>query len=147
MVPRHAGWLLAALVPVSATPSSCERRPAGPPALPEIVIGEKTSSVITSADRQCAASFAPCRVFQVAPVRKAGVLRVTLRWTNTQNGLRLELWNGNDGDGICCRTGESVALPISQGDRAEIEVTLTGLKRKSARQAFELRTSIQEALD
>ena len=135
-------WLLVGLVSLVTAPQSCERRRTGAPEPPQIVVGQDVSSVITSRDRPCTGSFAPCRVFQVS-VDKQGVLRATLTWSTKTNGLQLELWNGNDGDGTCCHSGESVSVPVTEGDRAEIHVILAESKTSDARLSFELNTSIR----
>jgi hypothetical protein len=139
---RVNAWLVIGVLSVATPPQSCERQgtPAGPP---QLLVGQNVSRVITSRDRPCSGSSAPCLVFQV-PADKGGVLRATLVWATKTNGLRLELWNGNDGDGTCCHSGESVSVPVTPGDNPEIHVVLTESQGKGARQTFELRTSIQE---
>jgi hypothetical protein len=136
--------LILAVVSVSTTSQSCERHQTGQTTPPEVMPGQDISSVITRRDQRCAGSLAPCRAFQVS-ADKTGVLRATLTWTNGQGGLRLEVWDGNDGDGTCCRSGESVSVAVDRGDRADVHVVLAEPVTKDTRQAFVLSTSIQEA--
>jgi hypothetical protein len=81
-------------------------------------------------------------VFQVSADR-AGVVEATLRWTKEQNDLRLEVWDGNDGDGMCCRSGERVSVLVARGDQVEIYVILAIPRGKSTHQPFDLSTSFQ----
>jgi hypothetical protein len=75
---------------------------------------------------------------------QTGILRASLTFESKTNGLRLELWNGNNGHGTCCRSGENVSVAVTKGDRAEMDVVLEESKAENARQPFELDTSIQE---
>jgi hypothetical protein len=139
----HQSWLLVAVVSASTAPQSCEQRQAGPPAFPQVVVGQTASRTITSHDRQCTGSSAPCRVFQIS-ADKPGILHATVSWTKQGSGLRLEMWNGNDDDGTCCQSGETVLVPVVEGDRAEIHVILAEPRGKDVRQPFELSTSIND---
>jgi hypothetical protein len=80
---------------------------------------------------------------------EAGVLRAVLLWgkkaTTDRNRLRLEVWNGDDGEGTCCRSGESASVPVGRGDRVDVHVILIGSMAKGDRQAFSLGASIEDS--
>jgi len=136
-------WFFLGIVSLATQPPACERQnaPAGPP---ELLVGQRVSWVITSRDRPCSGSFAPCRVFQVS-ANQTGVLLASLTFESKTNGLRLEVWNGNNGHGTCCHSGESVSIAVAKGDRAEMDVVLEESRAENARQPFKLDTSIQES--
>jgi hypothetical protein len=140
---RTTQWLLVCLASIVMAPQVYEWRRGGPVTLAEptqVRVGQKVPGVITSADGSCTGSVYPCRVFQVS-VDKSGVLRASLTWPEKTNGLRLELWNGDNAQARCCDSGESVAISLTRGDRAEIDVVF--VTSKSARQTFELNTWLQ----
>jgi hypothetical protein len=95
--------------------------------------------VITSGDGPRTGSVYPV-VFQVS-VDKSGVLHASLTWPEKTNGLRLELWTGDNAQASCCDSGESVSMSLTRGDRAEIDVVF--VTSTSTRQTFELNTWLQ----
>ena len=140
----RTNWLIVGVLLIATAPPSCEQpKPVEPP---QLLVGQKVPLTITSRDQRFTGSSTLSRVFQVT-ADKGGVLRATLTWAKGVNGLRLELWNGNDGDGTCCHSGESVSVPVTKGDRVEIHVLLAEPQARNARQAFELKTSIRQAQD
>jgi hypothetical protein len=106
----------------------------------EVLIGQRVQEVITLRDRPCIGSFDPCRVFRVS-VDKAGIMRASLAWPGKANGLRLELWNGDNADAKCCRSGEVASIAVAEGDDVEIHVVF--VTRQETRQMFVLTTSLQ----
>ena len=131
-------WLIVTVISVASTPQSCTQGSSAA----KLSVGQRVSTAITGNDR-CRGDVAPCRVFQVR-ADKTGVLSATLKWPKAARDFRLEIWNGNNGHGTCCRSGESVSVIVAQADRAEIRVVLATSEARTARHPFELTTAMEE---
>ena len=131
---------------VLATSSVPECGPPEPePSAPaRLLLGQPTNASITGTDHQCH-SIDPCRAFD-APVPHTGQLTVSLLWPDKESGLRLEVWNGEAGESMCCDPGEDVSISSAAGDTVVVRVILVR-QPASGRQKFELKAGVAPPTD